>query len=320
MDYLKSEQAVKDYAQTLQSAKFNKDLFKSMWEENLQTHNALDVTTQDVNENDILPEKILANIQSNVNDSVVLSHFNPVFNIEAGTVVIDNSTDTALGHKKLATKKLQNGILAKRTITPEAIYKLQRLDHMTFLKGGALVAWLLDELPKHVVRRLEQALLVGGVTNEDGSSFDAIMPVVGDSLQTKVSATDIFSGIIDGIAAVNGDSADKFVFINPNDYASLLKSKDNLSLALLMGTVNLGATLVPTDLIPAGASGKSEFVVVNTSNYLLGFSGTGIETLSDFEIKENAQYVESRVYCAGTIMSANSIALVDVTDSTTPAK
>lgn len=314
MEYLQSNKAVRDYVDILQQANYDNELVQSLWADKL-TENGI---TQDVNENDILPEKIVGKIQANVRDSVVLSKFNLTFNIEAGQLVIDKSVDTAKGHKKLANKSVQTGALVKRTILPEAIYKLQQLDHMTFLKGGALVTWVLEELPKHVVRVLEQAILVGGVKNTDDTPFTAVYPILTDELATQVAADSIFNGIIDGVSAVDGDSSNRYIFINPSDYATLLKAGDALSVAILTGNVNLGATIVPTDIVAKADNPK--FMVVNTDNYLVGFAGSGVETLSAFAIMNNAQVVESRAYVAGSLTKQGGASIVTVTLPTTPAE
>lgn len=315
MAYLQTMQAVKDYSDTLSAAgfttqSFDANYFKDLWHDKVAEMEP--EMAQAVNENDVLPEKIVDKIEANVRQSIVLSKFTPTYNVTAGKIFIDNSTDTALGHVKLATKTEQTGILTPRPFLPESIYKLQSLDYMTYLHGGALVQWVLEELPKHVVRTMEIAILVGGIKNEDGSDFTAIYPIMNDTLTKAISATDIFSGLIDGIAAVDGDSSNKFVFINPADYATLLKTGDNLAIALLIGTVNLGATIVPTDIIPANAA-KPTFLVVNTDQFVLGMMGSGIQTLSQFVIGKNGQTLESAVWVAGSLNKANAAAKVTVT-------
>lgn len=311
MDYLKTNRAVKDYCEALIQSKQDKSLFHEMWGDKL-ADNGVDVTTQDIDENDFLPYNILEPVKDNVRDSVVLSQFNITYNIQSGMLVVDGSDSSSFGHKKLATKKLLDPTMTKRAIIPEALYVLKPFDHMTYLKGGALIQWALTAFPRRVVNQLERAIIAGGIKNEDSTDYTAIYPLMGDSLATQVAATDIFSGIIDGIAAIDGEN--KVVFMNASDYASLLNARDPMSVALVSNqALNLGAKIVPTNLVPAAVGNVSKFVVVNTPDYFLGFAGTGIETLTDFAIKENAQYIESRAYAAGSITRQNSLAEVTVT-------
>lgn len=315
MEYLKTQTAANDYVEMLFKAtnglkqSIDKDLLHEMWTDKLQDKG---VVTEAVNEDDVLPAKIIGDITNNLRENVVLSKFTITKNVQAGQIFFDQTTEGAWGHKTLADKKEQTAVLAPRAFFPKAIYKLQALDHMTYLSGGALVAYILKELADHVAQAIAQEILVGGIKNEDGTDFTAIYPIMTDDLATQVAAQDIFSGVIDGIAAVDGDSSKRFIFINPSDYATLLKAGDNLAIALLTGTVNIGATFVPTDIIPAAAKGVSKFLVVNTSDFLLGMMGSGMETLTDFEIRKNGQVIESRAYVAGSLTKANAAAVVTV--------
>ena len=178
--YLKSNKAVSDYATLAFGAGNNGQSFQKQWLEKLDNAG---VITQDVNEADLVPLKIISAIETAVEEDVVFSQFKPVFNIEAGSIVIEPKNAVgALGHKRLADKTIQQTQFEIRNLVPMAIYKLQRLDHMTFLKGGALVDWLMRELPAYVIERLGQAILRGGVVNEDGTPFTAVYPILGDEL------------------------------------------------------------------------------------------------------------------------------------------
>ena len=316
-NYLDSTLAARDYARIIAQSTNNLrstpnlKIISEMWKQNLEARGV--AITEAVNEEDILPTKILGDIEVNLRENTVLSHFNFTFNAQSGTIWIDKSTDTALGHKRLAQKTEQTAVLSPRSFTPLAIYKLQALDHMTFLKGGALVDFIIRELTAHVSDVLVQAILFGGVKNEDGTDFTPVYPISGDELTKKISASTTFAGLIDGIAAVDGDSSNKIVVMSPATYAGLLQSGDTLALALMNGTANIGAQIVVSSKVPAAVDGKDKFLVINTANYFIGFAGSGIETLSAFEIRSNGQVIETRAYVGGTLMKANSAAEVTVT-------
>jgi hypothetical protein len=303
MDYLKTSGAKKAFIECLSMSHGDSSLLKEMWDEKLKEKK---VITQDLDADELLPVNLIGDIQTNLRNSVVLSNFKFTYNVNDGILPIDTSSDSAWGHKKLATKKIQHATFEKRPINTDAIYKLQNIDQMTFLKGGPLIDYILRELPAHVIAKLEQAILVGGVVNEDGTPFDAVYPLLTDKYSTPVAANSVFEGIIRGIAAVDG--ANKVLFISAQDYSDLLSLRDDMAISILNNTVNFGAKIVPTNLLPAG-----QMIVVNTTDYLVGFAGKGLETLSAFEIKENAQYIESRAYVAGSIMKSNAAAVVTVT-------
>jgi len=278
--------------------------FKAAWKQALV--DAGEVITEAVNENDVLPTKVIAPIQAAIDKDPVFSKFKLTFNVEAGSIWIEPENEVgALGHKKLANKTEQETTLTQRVLIPEAIYKLQKLDHMTYLKGGALVQWVLDELPRYVIRRIAQAVLVGGVKNEDGSAFTAVHAIVGDTLAkthelpASRSGNELAQAILEDVSKTRGTN--RAVFIASNAYSELVAGGDAFSVAFLTGQITLGAEagIVQTDLLDVATN---PYIVVDLDSYLLGFAGSGVETLSDFIIMQNAQAIESRAYVMGSLL------------------
>lgn len=311
-NYLDTKKAVQDYANLASKYGANVQNFQAAWKQTLED-NAVE---QAVNENDVLPTKIIGSIETAIDSDPVFSKMKLTFNVEAGSVWIEPENEVgALGHKKLAEKTEQNTTLEQRVLVPEAIYKLQRLDHMTFLKGGALVMWVLAELPKYVIRRIAQAIIVGGVKNEDGSAFTAVKPIVGDTLaQThELSKTrtgnDLAQAILEDINKVRGTN--RVVFIANDAYPELIAGGDAFAVAFLTGQINLGAEagIVTTDILDAATN---PYVIVDLDSYLVGFAGSGVETLSDFQITHNAQVIESRAYVMGSLLRAKAAMVATV--------
>ncbi len=304
-DFLDTNTAVQKYAELAVQAKGDKRRMMNQWKDLLSDHGV--TITEDINEDDILPKKIIGSIQDAIRSNSVFSQFHPVYNIEPGELVMEKQENAtgALGHKTNAAKTLQQTELVSRNIFPKAIYKLQRLDHMTFLKGGALVQWVLSELPRYVVNRVAQAILVGGVKNEDGTKFDAVYPIIGDELavETQLKATytgdDLKTALLTDVASVDSDNVT--VFLSPKAWAELALAGDAWSVGMLTGNgLNLGGKLVKTFFL----DDTHPYVVVDTNSYLIGFAGSGVETLSDFAITTNSEYIESRAYVAGSLMKA----------------
>lgn len=304
-DFLDTNTAVQKYAELAVQAKGDKRRMMNQWKDLLSDHGV--TITEDINEDDILPKKIIGSIQDAIRSNSVFSQFHPVYNIEPGELVMEKQENAvgALGHKTNAAKTLQQTELVSRNIFPKAIYKLQRLDHMTFLKGGALVQWVLSELPRYVVNRVAQAILVGGVKNEGGTKFDAVYPIIGDELavatQLKAGYTgdDLKTALLTDVASVDSDNVT--VFLSPKAWAELALAGDAWSVGMLTGNgLNLGGKLVKTFFL----DDTHPYVVVDTNSYLIGFAGSGVETLSDFAITTNSEYIESRAYVAGSLMKA----------------
>ena len=315
MDYLNSSKAVEDY--TTLALKFggNGKQFNKAWKESLEDKG---IVTQDVNEDDILPKKLIAPIAAAIDASPVLSALKITYNVEAGSIAIEPvNTVGALGHKSGATKTVQQTTLTTRDLVPKAIYKLQKLDHMTFLKGGALVKWVMTELPLYVVQRLAQAVLVGGVKNEDGSDFTAVRAIVGDSLAntTELAAAatsdDVFSAIMDALTNTRSVVGNRILFIRPDTYNKLLHVGDGLGTAIFTGMGQLPASKIVV-VSDADVPGMPAFIVLDADSYLLGFAGSGVETLGAFEIMTNSQVIESRAYVFGTLTRAGAATVATV--------
>ena len=309
-NYLNSNKAVADYATLAFTAGENGNNFQKQW---LNKLDADGIITQDVNEADLVPLKIINAIQTAVEDDEVFKWFKPVFNVEAGSIIIEPKNAVgALGHKRLADKTVQQTTMKIRNLVPAAIYKLQRLDHMTFLKGGALVDWLMRELPAYVIERLAQAILIGGVINEDSTPFTAVYPIKGDELTVagaelpaNYTGEQLREALIADMGKVKGNN--RVIFISNTANAKLASGDGSLATAVLLGQVTFGAkAFQPTELLDA-RDGVAEvpYIIVDTNSYMIGFQGSGVETLGQFVIQQNAQYVESRAYVAGSLLQAN---------------
>lgn len=98
-------------------------------------------------------------------------------------------TSYAHGRARGATgdKKNQEATIDPRLIVAQSIFKFVSLpadfvDNAGGLSGSAVVDWINRELPAKVIRAAEEALLVGGVTNDDdeGTPYTAISSIVDD--------------------------------------------------------------------------------------------------------------------------------------------
>lgn len=248
---------------------------------------------------DLPVKKIAADVVTILEGNEVLSHFSFILNVDAGEIVIDGGEDVASGHSANADKNITVAAPTTRDFFPKAIYQVQKLDHMTFLKGGVVVKFAIDRGTSKVFKALAQAILVGGIKNEDGTAYTAVHPIVGDTLATAVEVEDdplkIAAAIVQAVADAKGDAP--VVFLASDVYKKLYTAAlDNVALLQVL-TSDDHFKIVPTKVL----NGKAAFVVVDPSLYTLGFAGKGIESLTDFAIQSNSQILESRVYTAGTL-------------------
>ena len=249
MAYLNTKKSVGDYLKIMAESSYNNEEFLVNWKTYLKS-----IKQAVTNEDKIVPTKIVTAIKSAIDEDIVLQQFHPVYGISAGQIIIDISTDTAQGHSRLADKTEQKGDLYSRTLIPEAIYKMQSVDHMTYLSGGAYIDWVLTELPKNVVSQLVKQILVGGVKNEDGTDFTGIIPISEDSITIKEeeyyqTIEQAFDYFVEASTAIDGTFEDKVLFLNPKDFADITAQMTKQQLAIFLSPATLGARIVTTAAI-----------------------------------------------------------------------
>ena len=124
-------------------------------------------------------------------------------------------------------------------------------------------------------------------------------------MPANYTGDELRQAIISDFAKVKGSQ--KVIFISNTANAKLASGDGAVSAAILLGQTTFGAkAMVPTDLLDAdGDTAEVPYVIVDVNSYMIGFQGSGVETLGSFVIQQNAQYVESRAYVAGSLLSAN---------------
>lgn len=264
---------------------------------------------------DLPTSKLAADVLVSLENQPVVDQFTPVLDVNPGEIAIDKTDDEANGHKANADKEITPEDLETRIFFPKAIYKLTRLDHMTYLTQATVVKYAVDRASKKVADALAQAILVGGLKNEDGSDYDAVRPIVGDSLATAVTVENdpvkIAAAMTRDVEDVKGDKP--VVFMASDVYKTVMAAAlTNIALLQIMGK-DSPYNIIPTKVL----NGKAAYVVIDPKSYQLGFQSKGIETLTDFVITQNSQYLEARLYTAGTLALKGGAIVATV--SATPA-
>ena len=160
-DYLASNKAVEDYANVLaQNAGKDASVVMAAWKDHLVQNNI-------TNPEKMLPAAVITSIEDafkqggQIWDLVDKTGLD-VFRVAWDTVEGEDSR--AKGHKRGTTKGEEVITLDDRTIRPQFIYKYLTLDKETVRENrstGALLRYVLSELPKRVVRELERAIVIG---------------------------------------------------------------------------------------------------------------------------------------------------------------
>lgn len=139
----------------------------------------------------LTPEYLIGRVTELLQSSNnILSHISMYNGLNQYTVpAFVTQTTYAHGRARGATgeKKSQDAKISPRLIVAQSLFKYVSLpadfvDNAGGLSGSAVVDWVNRELPAKVIRAAEEALLVGGVTNDDtdNSPYTAISSIVDD--------------------------------------------------------------------------------------------------------------------------------------------
>ncbi len=155
---------------------------------NWMTKNDISFNPTDVS---LTPEYVIGKVTELLqSDNSIYSHITQYNGTNQYTVPgFVTSTTYAKGRAKgsVADKTVQTATIAPRLIVAQSLFKFVSLpadfvDNAGGLSGASVVDWVTRELPAKVVRAAEEALIVGGVTNDDATStpYTAISSIVND--------------------------------------------------------------------------------------------------------------------------------------------
>lgn len=205
-DYLKTDKAVAAWGKALAASKGDNAAFADSFRKFAKADGV------DLGENvSLVPEAVITAVTEQIEDEDrIFSHvFHTGLNFEVpGT---EESADPAVGHVRGKTKTEEDIEIAKRVLVPADLYKLVKLDHsMVKINGGisssAIVRYVLREMPRKLFDAIDQAILVGGIKNDDETKtdFTALLPIITDiSTAASIYGTEY--------TPVAGDSARAFI-------------------------------------------------------------------------------------------------------------
>jgi hypothetical protein len=303
-NYLDTVDAVKQYVNIVKNDRFTQGQISSDWKNFLVDKKVI----QSADEAQ-LPSKLIVNAYQAMSSSAVLDNLNLTFNADAGKINIGQGSIDAYTHSTLVQKVEDTISLTLRTLIPQAIYSLLKVDENTYQNSDAVVQMLLNQAPYNLIKQLEQAVLVGGLTTDGGSEFSAVYPIATDDLTNQSWKEDDLSieNLQNAINSVSGNWDEKRVFVNHQSITKLMNADQN-AYKYLSDPVILGAILVPTDAI--SPHGRVIAIVLNVNNYFLGLGSDIINTFDSFDITDNSHYIESTLMVEGSLTAGNSAATI----------
>lgn len=188
-DYLKSKGAVEDFARVMaeQAGRGAKDV-KKAWANHLETK--MGITNPEV----LLPPAVIQAVQDAFDDggeiwNAVNKTGLDVYASARDTVTGENSRAKGYNRDEESEKAEEVITLEARTLRPQFIYKYLTLPREVVKEQrstGALLNYVLTELPKRIVREVERAIVTGDGrtpgTDYAISSFEAIKADAGDGV------------------------------------------------------------------------------------------------------------------------------------------
>lgn len=329
--WLKSKEAVEAYGNAILEARGNKDKFEALWNRSLKEKNAISFDPSTVT---VVPELVLQAIHD------VMDTDNSIWNavthtgFDYYTSAAVTSKDGARGHV-VGRTKVEEAIVAKpRTIVPADLYKLIRIEHGLVRRSGGesgnVVRFVLNELVPKLIQSAEQAILVGGVTNDDAAAteFTALAPIL-DEGSTYLStyakqSSDSWRLALSQAASKVKSGMERYFITSENNFATMENSETTNGSLVFPNGINKNspqisglAGIITPIWLTDDMLGEGNLGVVYDKGAYFTVGNTTPEAFSDFEIDQN-QYVHMRELSIGGGL-VKPLSAVKVTDGTASA-
>lgn len=318
-DYIKSKQAMRDFADVLvaNAGKEASDV-KDAWNDHLVQ---MGITNPDV----LLPGGVVQAIQDTLEGStglwgLVNKTGLTVFRTALNTVT--GADSRARGHQRGNDKNEQVITLADRVIRAQFIYKYITLDKETIRENedtGAVVTYVLTELPKRILAELERAIVIGDGRDEDDedkiTSFLSIKEdsVSGDGYATEFEQGDLslLEAFVTADAEVRADGA-RYAVTSRATLVRLKLSKDEAGSYVFPFGSNVGGALGLAGIFTPDFMSDDDAIAYEFVPAAYNTVGdTSIEAYTNFLLKSNKQEYLQEIYAGGALaMPRAGVALV----------
>lgn len=315
-EYLKSKQAVLDFANILKKGMDGKDTRKA-WEEHLKSKG---VTNPEL----LLPEAIVTEINNALGNSGAIYKTFDDTGLTVFKVMHDTQSDgseRAKGHKRGTTKTEENITLTEKEIRAQYIYKYLTLDKETIREqqdSGALIKYVMKELPQKVVMEIERAAIVGdGRTggNDQITKIEAIT-AADDYYVTKTDATaNFYEDIILNLRGKIKAEGAKYLVMSTDSLSELQLAKDGAGHYIFPAGLDIAKTLgVEAIFTPTWMDSVKDKVkavmYVGKSYKLVG--DKDLSSYNNFLLSTNKEEYLMEIYKGGALTENKSAAVLTI--------
>lgn len=332
--YLKTKQAVTDFAEVLKSHMgADSEDVKKAWESHLKTKGV-------TNPEALLPEAVVSSITDAFDKSVLwgLLKKSGLTVLKRGVNINNGLSSRARGHKRGTDKKEQDITVVTKEVRAQYVYKYITLDKETLRENdtNAIINYVMSELPVQIVNEIERAIVIGdgreagdddkiskleaivdagtadvapdGGSNPTGS-FKAVSHLTG------TTADNVLDLLVDADEAIKAEG-DRVIFAKRSFVSKLKKLKDTNGAFMFPFGADLAAALGVKGLFTPTWMEASDydFVEFALPAYELVGDNT-IESLDNFILQKNKYEYLQEIYVGGALTAREAAVTLKISPS-----
>lgn len=330
-DWLKSEDATKAYEQALwRTDNQGVQGFKTAWREELARHAYADNSSIDeTSVAKLVPTSVITEIEDALNKASELWPLYRKLDVDSFTVgaQLAGLTDDTRAHGyKVAdygtSKKTQKFNLVERKLAADFVVKyavLNKGDIRRTDKPGALVKYLLAEMPNYILHAIDRQIILGGYTDMD--FFRSVQTDATDNSSEFAGKNFVLSAtegaranlVLDvvGLAAKITAAGTKVLVMSPETKIDVITAADGIGRPLVgYGNDNLAAYLGVNKVITpdwwtdADDANTRAVIIVPEAYGVVG--DTSISAFTNFALKTNEQEYLSEIFAGGALTKVKS--------------
>lgn len=330
-DWLKSEDATKAYEQALwRTDNQGVQGFKNAWREELARHAYSDNSSIDeASVAKLVPTSVITEIEDALNKASELWPLYRKLDVDSFTVgaQLAGLTDDTRAHGyKVASygtsKRPQKFNLVERKLAADFVVKyavLNKGDIRRTDKPGALVKYLLSEMPNYILHAIDRQIILGGYTDMDffrsvqTDAKDNSSEFAGKNFVLSATEGDRANLVLDvvGLAAKITAAGTKVLVMSPETKVDIITAADGIGRPLVgYGNDNLAAYLgvdkviTPDWWTDADDANTRAVIIVPEAYGVVG--DTSISAFTNFALKTNEQEYLSEIFAGGALTKVKS--------------
>lgn len=334
-DWLKSEDATKAYEQALwRTDNQGVQGFKTAWREELARHAYADnASIDEASVGKLVPTSVITEIEDVLNKASELWPLYRKLDVDSFTVgaQLAGLTDDTRAHGyKVAdygtSKKTQKFNLVERKIAADFVVKyavLNKGDIRRTDKPGALVKYLLAEMPNYILHAIDRQIILGGYTDLD--FFRSVQTDAKDTSSEFAGKNFVLSAaegaranlVLDvvGLASKITATGTKVLVLSPDTKVDIITAADGIGRPLVgYGNDNLAAYLgvdkviTPDWWTDADDANTRAVIIVPEAYGVVG--DTSISAFTNFALKTNEQEYLSEIFAGGALTKVKSAGIL----------